>query len=144
MKNKYGNNSRLLFTDTDSLMYEIKIEDVYKDFIKDHFSNFSFNSIYYDGSNRLIVVKMKDKTGDVSIEKFIGLKPNTYSFVVDDSVEHKKAKYVNKNLVATISQDKYENILLNQKRLRHSMISIQSNKHRIGTYEINKNLFIML
>ena len=27
-KNKYGNNSRLLFTDTNSLMYEIKTEDV--------------------------------------------------------------------------------------------------------------------
>ena len=29
IKNKYVNNSRLLFTDTDSLMYEIKTEDVY-------------------------------------------------------------------------------------------------------------------
>ena len=29
IKNKYGNNSRLLFTGTDSLVYEIKIEDVY-------------------------------------------------------------------------------------------------------------------
>ena len=32
IKNKYCNNSGLLFTDTDSLMYEIKTEDVYKDF----------------------------------------------------------------------------------------------------------------
>ena len=32
IKNKYRNSSRLLFTDTDSLMYEIKTEDVYKDF----------------------------------------------------------------------------------------------------------------
>ena len=31
-KNKYGNNSRLLFTDTDDLMYEIKTEDIYKSF----------------------------------------------------------------------------------------------------------------
>ena len=30
-KNKYGNNSSLLFTDTDSLMYEIKTEDAYED-----------------------------------------------------------------------------------------------------------------
>ena len=35
IKNKYGNNSRLLFTDTDSLIYEIKIEDAYEDFSKD-------------------------------------------------------------------------------------------------------------
>ena len=32
IKNKYGNNSRLLFADTDSLMYKIKTEDIYKDF----------------------------------------------------------------------------------------------------------------
>ena len=29
IKNKYGNNSTLLFTDTDNLMYEIKTENVY-------------------------------------------------------------------------------------------------------------------
>ena len=32
IKNKYGNNSRLFFTVTDSLMYELKTEGVYKDF----------------------------------------------------------------------------------------------------------------
>ena len=35
IKNKYGNNSRLLLTDTDSLMYKIKTEDVYKDYGSD-------------------------------------------------------------------------------------------------------------
>ena len=32
---KYDNNSRLLFTNTDSLRYEIKTEDVYEDFSED-------------------------------------------------------------------------------------------------------------
>ena len=45
IKNKYGNNSRLLFTDTYSLLYEIKTKDVYKDFSNDKemfdFSNYS-------------------------------------------------------------------------------------------------------
>ena len=44
MKNKYCNNSRMLFTDTDSLTYEIKTEDLYKDFSSDKemfdFSNY--------------------------------------------------------------------------------------------------------
>ena len=30
IKNKYGNNSRLLFRDTDTFMYKIKTEDVYE------------------------------------------------------------------------------------------------------------------
>ena len=34
-KKKYGNNSRVLFTDTDSLVCEIKTENVYEDFSKD-------------------------------------------------------------------------------------------------------------
>ena len=35
IKNKCGNNSRLLLTHTDSLMYEIRTKDVYEDFSKD-------------------------------------------------------------------------------------------------------------
>ena len=34
IKNKYGDNSRLLFTDTDSLVYRIETKDVSEDFIK--------------------------------------------------------------------------------------------------------------
>ena len=35
LKINFGNNSRLLFTDTDSLMCEIKIEDLFEDFSED-------------------------------------------------------------------------------------------------------------
>lgn len=35
IKEKYGNNAKLLFTDTDSLTYEIQEKDVYKDFWED-------------------------------------------------------------------------------------------------------------
>ena len=76
IKNKYGNNSRLLFIETDSLMYEIKTEDVYEDFSKDKemfdFSNYSAESKYYDESNKLVVGKMKDETGGVAIKEFDG------------------------------------------------------------------------
>ena len=50
IKNKYDNNSKLLFTDTDSLMYGIKTEDFYEDFSKDKnmfdFSNYSVKSTF--------------------------------------------------------------------------------------------------
>ena len=35
IKQKYGDKSKLLFADTDSLTYEIQTKDVYKDFWKD-------------------------------------------------------------------------------------------------------------
>ena len=61
----------------------------------------------------------KDKTGGVAMKEFVGLKPKMYSFLVDDNSEHKEAKGVNKNVVATISHNEYKDVLLNNKCLRH-------------------------
>ena len=81
-------------------MYEIKIEDVYKDFSNDKemfgFSNYSNKSKYYNNSNKLVVVKMIDETAGVAIEEFVGLKPKMYLYLVDDNIERKKVKGVNK------------------------------------------------
>ena len=59
-------------------------------------SNYLSKSKYYDNSNKLVIEKMKNYTGSVTIEKFVELKPKMYSFVVDNS-EHKRAKGVNRN-----------------------------------------------
>ena len=68
IKYKYANNWRLLFTDIDSPMFEIKTEDVYEDFSKYKemfdFSNYSVQS-KSDDSNNLVVGKMKSETGVV-------------------------------------------------------------------------------
>ena len=57
-KNRYDSKSKLLFTDTNSLMCPIKTENVYKDFSKDKemfdFSNYTTKSKYYDDSNKLV------------------------------------------------------------------------------------------
>ena len=129
IKNKYDNDSKL-FTDTVSLFNEIKTEDAYEDFSSDKemldFSNYSTKSKYYDDSNKLVIGKMKEKTRGVVIKEFVGLKPKMYSFLVDNN-QHKKAKGVNRNVVATISHNEYKDALLNKKCLRHHSIDrIQS------------------
>ena len=89
IKKKYGNKSKPIFTDTDSLMYEIKTEDVYEDFSTDNemfdFSNYSTKSKHHDDSNKVIIGKMKDETRGVVIEEFVGLKAKMYSFLVDNN-----------------------------------------------------------
>ena len=116
IKNKYYNNFRLLFTDSDSLMYESKAEDVYEHFSNDKemfdFNNYWTKSKYYGNSNRTVTRKMKDETGGVATEKFFELKAKLYAFLVDNS-EHKKAKGVNRNAVAVISYNEYKDVLLN-------------------------------
>ena len=79
--------------------------------------------------------KINDETAGVAIEEFVELKPNICPYLADDNSKHKKAKGVNKNIVATVS---HKNILFNKKCLRHSMNRIQSRGHKIGTYEIIK------
>ena len=50
---------------------------------------------------------MKDEPDGAAIEEFVALKPNMYSFLVDNS-EDKKAKGVNNNVVATINHYEYK------------------------------------
>ena len=141
IKNKYENKSKPSFKGTDSLMSEIKTKDFHEDFSSDKemfvFRNYLTKSKHYDDSNKLVIGKMKYETGGVAVEEFAGLKQKMYSFLVDNS-EHKKAKGVNRNVVATISRSEYKDVLLNSKCLRGSMNRIQSKDYRIGTSEIKK------
>ena len=141
IKNKFDNKSKLWFTDTDSLRYENKTEHVYEDFSNNKemfdFSKYSTMSKYYEDSNKLVIGKMKNETGGVAIEEWVGLMPKVYSFLVGNN-EHKKVEDVNKNVVATIGHNECKDVLLTNKCLRHSMNKIQSKDHRIKTYEINK------
>ena len=142
IKNKYDKKSKLIVTGTDSLMYEIKTDDVYEDFSSNKeifdFSNYSTRPKYYDDSKKLAIGKITDETRGVAIGEIVGLKPNMYSCLVDDNSEHKKAKGVNKIVLARISHNEYKDALLKNKCLGHSMNRIKSKDHRIRTYEINK------
>ena len=68
-----------MFTDTDSLTYEIEAEDIYKDFWndKDMFDNSDYpeSSPYYFNVNKKIIGKFKDEACGIPITEFIGLNP---------------------------------------------------------------------
>ena len=76
-------DAELLFTDTDSLTYEIKSENVYEEFYKwkdlFDFSNYSKDSKIFDDTNKKVIGKMKDEYGGVFVDEFIGLKSKMYS-----------------------------------------------------------------
>ena len=83
IKKRYGDRAKLLFTDTDSLTYEIETEDIYKDFWndKDRFNNSDYpeNSPYYCNDNKKVISKFKDEACGVLIVEFVGLKSKMYS-----------------------------------------------------------------
>ena len=98
--------------------------------------NVKVKSRNYNDQNKLVVCKMMNEKAYVAIEEFVWSKFD--SFFIHDSSEHKKAKGINKNVVAIISHVEYKYFLLNNACLTRSMNRIQSKNHRIGTYEINK------
>ena len=100
IKSKF--NAKLLFTDTDSLVYEIKREDVYEDFYKDKnlfdFSDYLLDSKLFDPSNKKSIGKMKDKFKEKIIDEFAGLKSKMHSLIAVDDKEVTKAKGVTKKI----------------------------------------------
>ena len=77
---------------------------------------------------------MKDEFGGVTVIEFVGLKSKMYSIKKIDGKECNTAKGVS---IAT-EFDKFKDVLFNEKIIRHKMKRIQSKKHKLGTYEINK------
>ena len=146
IKNKYDNKSKLLFTDNDSLMYEIKTEDVYEGYSSDKemfdFSDYSTKSKCSDTSSKLVIKKMNYETGGIVVKEFVGLKSKMCSSLVDNS-EHKKAKGTNKIVGATVSHNEYKDVVLNNKSIRDSMNRIQSRDHRIGFYENKRSSMVL-
>ena len=77
IKKKYDDRAELLFTDTDSLTYEIEAEDVYQDFWndRDKFDNSDYpeNSPYHDKNNK-VIGKFKYKAASTPVVEFVGLR----------------------------------------------------------------------
>ena len=73
---EYASDAKLLFTDTDSLCYDIKTEDFYQDMFtcKEQFdlSDMKIEK-FKDSEYKKVVGKFKDETQGIPICEFIGL-----------------------------------------------------------------------
>ena len=143
IKAKYRHKAKLLFTDTDSLTYEIQADDVYADFWKDRHifdnSGYSPESAFYDSTNKKVIGKMKDETCGVPMTEFVGLRSKMYSYVTEDGKGGKTAKGVKKGVVRKyIKHHNYKDTLFKQSQMRHTMKTIRSKNHQLYSYEINK------
>ena len=143
IKDKYGDKARLLFTDTDSLTYEIEADDVFQDFWndKDKFDNSDYpeSSPYFNKTNKKVIGKFKDEAAGVPICEFVGLRSKMYSYIKDDNKGGKTAKGIKKNIIKNnITHKNYKYILFNDEQMYHKMKTIRSESHELGSYEINK------
>ena len=145
IKSKYGDRAKLLFTDTDSLAYEIKTDDFYADIAPDIRSRFDTSDYPKDhpsgietGMNKKVIGMFKDEAAGKQIEEFVGLRSKLYSYKMA-GVDYKKAKGVKKNVVKkSITHEDYRDCLFTRRDQSRTMNVIRSHHHDIFTEEVNK------
>ena len=144
MKKKYEEkNLKLLYMDTDSLVYKIKTRDFYKDIADDVESRFDTSGYEPDkplpiGKNKKVIGLMKDESGGKVMKEFISLRPKMYSYRVGED-KPKKCKGIKKCVVKeTISFEDYKRCLLEGRNINRSQMMFRSKKHKIKTLEVNK------
>ena len=130
IKTKYGDDAKLLFTDTDSLAYEMKIKDFYKDInpsdIEKRFDTSDYPTNHPSGIktgiNSKVLGMFKDEAGGKLIVEFVGLRAKLYSDKMLNGSEDKKCKGVSKNVTKrSIEFDDYRECLISRKEQHRKM-----------------------
>ena len=146
IKPKYGAKTKLLFTDTDSLMYEIETEDFYKDIsedVKDRFDTSDYPESHPSGIptgiNKKVLGMFKDEAAGKIIKEFVGLRAKLYSFIMEDGKENKRCKGVKKQVVeSSITHKDYKTCLRTGKEQLRKQNILRSYEHEVFTEEVNK------
>ena len=141
---KYGTEKvKLLFTDTDSSMYQIQTEDVYKDMHEDQdlfdTSKYPPEHFLFIEVNRKVIGKFKDENAGKPVLEFVGLRAKMYSMKTEDGKEKKTAQGVKRPVLAKeINHEDYKIRLFTKQECEHKMISLRSEKHKMFTLEQTK------
>ena len=146
IKPKYGAKAKLLFTDTDSFLYEIETEDFYKDIsgdVKDRFDTSDYPENHPSGIptgiNKKVLGMFKDEAAGKRIKEFVGLRAKLYSFIMEDGKENKRCKGVKKQVVeSSITHEDYKTCLRTGKEQLRKQNILRSYEHEVFTEEVNK------
>ena len=146
IKPKYGKQAKLLFTDTDSFLYEIQTEDFYKDIsgdVKDRFDTSDYPKGHPSGiptgGNKKVLGMFKDEAAGKIIKEFVGLRAKLYSYKMDEGKENKRCKGIKKAVVEkSITHGDYKTCLETGKEQLRKQNIIRSYEHTLYTEEVNK------
>ena len=144
MKATFGNRARVLYTDTDSLIYEITSYDVYSElqpYAEEYFdfSNFPSDHPLKSDKNKRVPGTFKDECAGRIIAEFVGLRSKMYSLRFDDKdessvAEVKVAKGVSKPVVvSSLRFQSYLQCLFGNTVSEHEFNSIRSFSHQVYT-----------
>ena len=127
IKTRYGSKAQLLFTDTDSLCYEIETDGIYEDLWQDKHifdnSDYPKDSQFFDTSNKKVIGKFKDEAASIPITEFVDLRSKMYSYIKENKNGNKTAKGIKKNIINNeLKHINYKDTLLKNKQLYHQKL----------------------
>ena len=104
VKLKHDEKAKLCYMDTDSFVVYKKTDDLYKGIAEDVKTRFDSSSYELDTplpkrKIKKIIGLMKDELGGNTMTKFVGLRVKTYSCLIDDGSQDKKAKGTKKCVI---------------------------------------------
>ena len=143
IKTKYGDNAQLCFTDTDSLLYDVKTADIYQDMAEDadkfDTSDYPTDHFLHSVANKKVIGKMKDETASVPIKEFVGLRSKMYSMTYGGGVEKKTAKGIKKSTIRqSLRHAMYKDALFQEMVTQATMRVIRSISHQLYSMVCNK------
>ena len=81
----------------------------------------------------------KDELGGKIMKEFCAVRAKTYTYLMDDDSENKKAKGVKRCIVKRrLMFENYKDSLFNNKTIMRSQLRFKSDHHNVYTEEVNK------
>ena len=146
IRQKYGDRAKLCHTDTDSFIIYIKTEYFFEDISNDN--ERWFDTSKYDkndkrplpiGKNKKVPGLFKDELGGKIMTEVVALRLKTYTYLMDDGSNHKKAKGINKCVIKQkLMFENFKDCLFNNKTVYRSHEIFKSYYHVMYTEEVNK------
>ena len=91
------------------------------------------------GVNKKVIGMFKDELGGKIMKEFCALRAKTYSYLMGDDSEMKKAKWVKSCVIKRIIMfENYKDSLFNNKTIMRSQLRFKSDHHNVYTEEVNK------
>ncbi|XP_072758412.1 uncharacterized protein [Anoplolepis gracilipes] len=140
----YREKCKVMYTDTDSLIYHIECEDVYENMKRD-IGKFDTSDYAIDNAygiplvNKKVPGLMKDENNGMIMTEFVGLRAKMYALKIDGKKDTKKVKGVKNSVVAkTITFDDYMQCLNEGIEMTRQQSTIRSKMHKVYTMRQKK------
>ncbi|XP_068239994.1 uncharacterized protein [Palaemon carinicauda] len=144
LKNNYGDKVKLLYTDTDSFIFALEVDDLNSELAQEplksymDFSNFEVDHLLFSNERKGELGLLKSETGSNLITEVKALKPKMYSMQVQKQGHINRAKGIPGHMHASINHEQYSQILEGHRVNYLTVRTIRNVRGQMSTTKVKK------